>query len=631
MPGIAGLAGKTAAATTLTQMLGRLAHHPWYGRHGWHDPAHAVALGRMSLGLLNDSQPARSAGGLQRAVLDGEIYDYSPHRHRLEAAGCVFRTDSHAELLLHGLEREGRAFLRELEGCFAAAIWDGAACTLTLVNDRFGMRPLYYAHLPGRILFGSELKALLADTELPRSINPRGLAQFFTFGHHLGEETAFAAIQLLPAAAILTYDLAADRVKIEHYARLGKSWRVNGNPTQETLDRIDAALKRSVDRCTAGGPNLGLSLSGGLDARTILGVMNPERHVTTVCLGMEGSIDVRAAARMAELTGRPHHTHTLDARFLAQFEDHLRHMVHLTDGQYLCQCIVMPTLPLYRKLGIEVLLRGHGGELLHMSKAYNFSLNRQSLSLTNSALEDWLWRRLQAYMLDGVEGDLFAPAYQQVLVPLARESLRDCLSASEGIEPPLHRIWHLFISQRLRRETALSMVEFGSVVQTRLPYLDGGLVDAIMAAPPELKLGETIQAHILRKRMPAFLRVINANTGARMTAGPLAKSWGRIKKKVFAKLGVRGYQPYERLGLWLRRELRPLVERILLDERCLSRGVLNPNVVRAVLGNHIANRHNHTYLLLALMTFEIGQREFVDGDAYASTLSLSTPVPVLAS
>jgi len=81
----------------------------------------------------------------------------------------------------------------------------------------------------------------------------------------------------------------------------------------------------------------------------------------------------------------------------------------------------------------------------------------------------------------------------------------------------------------------MSMVEFASVVETRLPFLDNELVDLLLAAPPELKLSETIQTHILRHRMPAFLNVLNANTGTRLGASHLARTIGRTKLKVFAK------------------------------------------------------------------------------------------------
>jgi hypothetical protein len=331
---------------------------------------------------------------------------------------------------------------------------------------------------------------------------------------------------------------------------------------------------------------------------------------------------------MASLVNCQHHCHVLDGQFLARFEEHLQRMVYLTDGHYLSQCIVMPTLPVYRELGIEVLLRGHAGELLHMDKAYNFSLDHTALALRDEAgLEDWLGRHLHAFML-AADRPLFAAPPGEI-ESLARESLRSCLRESEGIAPAAHRIWHLFLSQRLRRETALSLVKFGSLVETRLPYLDNDLVDLLLAAPPELKLGDRIQAHILRRRLPAFLKVVNANTGTRLGAGRLARLFATARLKVLRKLGVRGYQHYEKLSLWLRRELRPLVNRLLLSERCLERGLFDPRAVKAVVENHLAGRENHTFLLMALLIFETGQREFMDGDGL--TRHVETGGQILAS
>jgi asparagine synthase (glutamine-hydrolysing) len=286
----------------------------------------------------------------------------------------------------------------------------------------------------------------------------------------------------------------------------------------------------------------------------------------------------------------------------------------------------MPTLPLYRELGVEALLRGHAGELMHMTKAYNFSLDRDALGLRDSAgIENWLFGHLRTYMLEGVGQELFAPPYRGQLDALSRESLRDCLRESETFDPPLHRIWHLFLTQRSRRETAMSLAKLGSVVETRLPYLDNDVIDALMAVPPEWKLDDKIQTHILRRRMPSFLNVVNANTGTRLGAGRLARFAAKVRLKVFAKLGVPGYQPYERLGLWLREDLRPLVESLLLSPRCLERGIFNPSAIRTVVDGHAHRKANHTYLLMALMIFELGQREFVDGDEYAgSALHVST-------
>jgi asparagine synthase (glutamine-hydrolysing) len=620
MPGIFGFASQSAPDQTdlLAEMARRMKHHAWYCEESRRMRAGTVGLGRVSLGTIQtDAQPAYNADGTIAAVMDGEIYDPDVARTELRRAGCHFSGGSHAELLVHGYAVEGQEFFRRLDGKFSAAIWDGGAGRLVLVNDRFGMQPLYYARLADRLSFGSEIKAVLADGDVPRRQNLRGLAQFFTFGQFLAEDTLLEAVQVLPAAGWLVYEPATGEVSIDRY------WRLSEWATQETLNahewlrRIDEAFGRAVERRTSGTSNLGLALSGGLDARSVLAAIDHDRvSVQSVCLGVDGSLDHRSAARMAEVVGCRHHRFVLGEGFLSRFEEHLRTMVNLTDGHYLDQCIVLPTLPLYRELGIDVLLRGHAGELMHMNKAYNFSLDATALAIRSEAeLQSWLLRHLSAYMLDNVSGDLLCQASREEVDNLARESLLGCLQESAGGEPELQRIWHLFVSQRLRRETAASLAMFGSVVTTRVPFLDRDLTPLLMAAPTELKVGDQIQSYILAKRRPEFMQVINANTGTTPGAGPWRQRVATFKLKVLAKLGAKGYQPYERLGLWLRRELKGLVRDVLLNDRCLGRGVFEPDTVRNVVEQHQEAGRNHTYLLMAMMIYEMGQRQFVDGDS----------------
>lgn len=625
MPGIVGFLERrehAEIADDLARMLERMKHHPWYVTESHADPASGLALGRLSLGFVNNApQPVASAAGDLVVVMAGELYDYAEQRRGLEAVGRVFRADSHAEVLLHGYRAGGQKFFASLDGAYVAAIWDAALRQLVLVTDRFGQKPLYYTKTPGRFLFGSEIKTILLDREVDRASNPRGVAQFFTYGQFLCEDTFYSAIRIVPAAGWLTYRAADHAVTVEKYLNPKSTAPERIDKPDEWLDRIDLAFKSAVDRRTLGTRNLGLSLSGGLDARSILAVLDRQRApVTTICMGMPGSMDHDSARRMAELAGARHHASMLDTAFLSRFEEHLRWMVHLTDGHYLCQVIVMPTLPLYREVGVEVLLRGHAGELMHMHKAYAYSMDRAALAIRDArGLEAWLYRHLQAYMLEDLDQPLFRPAIERDFGALARDSLTEALAEAEGVEPPLQRIWHLFIHQRLRRETSLSMVEFNSLVETRLPFLDGPLFDLLLRTPPELKLGEGIQTHILRKRFPAFLEVRNANTGTRVGASELARKISTFRMRVLAKLGVKGYQPYERLGLWLRRELAPMVKKILLDERCLERGVFSPDAVRAVIDGHNSARKNHTFLLLAMMIYEQGQRQFIDESPTEST------------
>jgi asparagine synthase (glutamine-hydrolysing) len=227
---------------------------------------------------------------------------------------------------------------------------------------------------------------------------------------------------------------------------------------------------------------------------------------------------------------------------------------------------------------------------------------------TSDQLESWLWRHLRGHLLVALDRPLFRPQYQRALDDLARQSLREALAPYAHIDPIPRRIWRLFLSQRLRRETSLSMVKFGSAVEPRLPYLDNDLVDYLLTLPPERMLDDSLQSHILRKRRPAFLDIVNANTGTRLGAGRLATSISRIRTRIFAKLGLPGYQPYERLGLWLRQELAPLVKDVLLAPETADRGIFDPDTVRIVIEDHLARRKNHTFLLMAMMIFELGAR-----------------------
>ena len=247
MPGIYGLASATPlidAPDRLGAMAERLRHHPWYveGRHVDRDGG--VALGCTALGIVAAAeQPATAEDRSLVVVMTGEVLDADEQRRTLAAAGHRCSGDSPAELLLRGYRAGGRAFFRGLHGAFAAAIWDARPRRLILVNDRFGMRPLYYAKLPGGLPFASEIKALLADPRVPRRDDLRGIAQFFTFGQLLGEDTFFEAVRLLPAAGWLSYDVGDDRLTVDRYWGLEADSGAVGRGGPEHLDRIDAAFR----------------------------------------------------------------------------------------------------------------------------------------------------------------------------------------------------------------------------------------------------------------------------------------------------------------------------------------------------------------------------------------------------
>jgi asparagine synthase (glutamine-hydrolysing) len=616
VPGICGVCSirsNSEAATTAKRMLSTMRHHSWY-----RESLHVTADRRFAGGTLTlDDTPAIAALAAERALpvvmLDGEVYDYDAQRRSLELAGCRFEGDSDAELIAHGYQAGGDTFFSQLEGHFSLALWDERRNQLILTSDRLGLKPLYYAALDDEFLFASEIKALLTHPRVPRTRSLRGIAQFFTYGQLLDEETLFDRIHAVPAATLIVFDAARGRTARRQFWRLEQSRPITH--TEDALARLERALCTAVARRTSGGGQLGLSLSGGLDARTVLAVVPRDSGppIKTVSLGLRGSIDHRAASRLAQLAGAKHHCHYLERDFVDKFPQHVQTLVHLTDGHYLDQAITVPTLAVYRNLGIDVLLRGHAGELFHMDKAYAFSIRPEELDFQDRAsVERWLWSHLTVYMIGGIGHEIFRKELREEVEQLARQSLTHALEPTAGFDPPAQAIWYMFVMQRLRRETGMSMQLFNSVVQIRLPYVDTDLTQLVMDVPPTLKIGDQIQSHILRQQFPAFMRVINANTGTALGTSRLSRQLATFRLRVFSKLRIPGYQPYERLGLWLSGPLKPLLVDLLLSERSLDRGLFDRGRVTQMIEDHSRRQRNHTFILMAMLIFELGQRQFVD-------------------
>ncbi len=578
-------------------MLAAMCHYPWHA-----SDEIRVGLfrgGRVKVhGTLPAIAPASATRGPLTVLFDGELYAGPglTDRDLADPAAAVAR----------GVCEGGAAFLRQVHGCFVLAIWDSEAQRLTLANDRFGTRPMYWAQLPaGDLLFAAEVNALLAHPRLRVSRSTTGLAEFLCFGQLIGDSTLYENVRALPGAAWLTWHAATRRVAVDQYATLDPDEPARS--AEEWLDEMDARVVAAVRQSCSHGGRVGLSLSGGLDARTILGVAPDDVHLACVSLGVRGGIDHRGASELARLAGRPHYPQFLDGDFLGRFDTLLRQAVRLTSGHYLDQGIVLTTLPAYRELGIQTLLRGHAGELMHMTKAYAFSLDAEGLQIASSAqLGDWLWRHLTDYMIAGVEWSTLALPASADLRDAARASLDERLRRLEHIEP-LQRVWHLFVTERVRREVAASLQMIRSFTEVRLPLVEPSLVSALSSAPVGLKLTDTIQTRILRKRRPSFLDVVNANTGAPMGAGALRTRAAQFKLRVYSKLRVPGYQPYERLGLWLARELQPLLKESLLSDRFLSWELFDRSGLERLIGTHRRRERNHTFLLMALLVLAEGE------------------------
>lgn len=281
MCGIAGWVDSAGMAPgeegVLRRMIGVLSHRGPDGT-GVHLDAHtALAHARLSIiDLEGGAQPIHNEDQSVWVVFNGEIFNYVELRKELEARGHRFYTHSDTEVIVHLYEDHGTDFVHHLNGQFAIALWDSSRRRMVLARDRLGIRPLFYSTIDDRLLFGSEIKALLHHPRLARRLDPEALAQIFTFWAPLGSRTPFEGISSLPAGHRLIHEQG--RTRIERYW----DWRFDEITGSESAADSAAVLREllvdAVRLQLRADVPVGAYLSGGLDSSVIVSLI---RHYTT--------------------------------------------------------------------------------------------------------------------------------------------------------------------------------------------------------------------------------------------------------------------------------------------------------------------------------------------------------------
>jgi asparagine synthase (glutamine-hydrolysing) len=249
-------------------------------------------------------------------ALNGEIYNFHELRAGLERRGHVFATHGDTEVIAHLAEElEPAALAARLEGMFALAVWDARRRRLTLARDRFGKKPLYYWHDGSRLVFGSEIKAVLANSAVPRRLREAAIPDYLTFGYVPSPDTFFEGVRSVPAAHVLVAEEGAEP-RIEPYWRL----ELPGTDGAAALDiSLEAAavevrrlLRAAVERRLIADVPLGAFLSGGIDSSAVVALMAEAGHerVATFTIGFEdkSGFDERPYARAVAQRYETEHT-----------------------------------------------------------------------------------------------------------------------------------------------------------------------------------------------------------------------------------------------------------------------------------------------------------------------------------
>jgi asparagine synthase (glutamine-hydrolysing) len=585
-----------------------------------------VGLGHRRLAIIDlvtGDQPLFNEDRSLAIVFNGEIYNFKELRQELENKGHVFSSLSDTEVIVHLYEESGPACVNRLRGMFALAIWDAPRRELFLARDPFGKKPLYYAALPGGLVFGSEPKAVLAHPAVTARLDPEAVAHFLTLQHVPEPSTGFAGIASLPAGHSLLWRGGAPH--IDRYFRLDYQPKLTGSVDDlavELRQRVTEAVRL---RLVADVP-LGAHLSGGLDSAIVTAVMAGllDQPVRTFSIGFaeEAFSETPKARAVAERFATRH------TEFVVGFEEARNAMeavVGATDMPF-ADPSALASWHLCRltRQHVTVALNGDGGD--EMFAGYQrywldplADLYARLPNVLTRRLVPWLAQRIPARGEVPVEADWRAGLSrlaQAVSIPRAASLVRwgSYFSPADRLE-----LLRPEFARAAGPADSVALYVYTAAAAKAASPLDASLfADATIYLPGDLlvKADRMAMASALEGRSPLLdseLAHFAARLPTRLKLHGLTGKY--LLRRAFADLLPPGIasQPKRGFGLpvagWFRGPLKEFARDLLTNGR-VSREVARPQAVAALLDAHETGRADHGKRIFALVMLELWLRRF---------------------
>lgn len=581
-----------------------------------------VGLGHRRLSIIDlggGHQPMWDSERRFGVIFNGEIYNYRELMKELEGRGHRFTTSSDTEVIIHGYREWGERCVDRFRGMFAFAVLDRKTRTLFLARDRLGKKPLYYYEDGERIIFASELKAILADPSVPRVLDPTAVLDFFAFNYVPGPGTILAGIRKLPAGHTLLLD--GRNVRERQYWDLDFSQVEDRRTLDENATRLLAILEESVRLRLRADVPLGAFLSGGVDSSAVVALMAREldRPVKTHTIGFtEDGYDERAYAReTAGLFGTDHFEKVVSVEETG-IVDELSWYFDEPFGD----SSAVPTYYLSQatREKVTVALSGDGGDesfagyRRYVFAMYEDAVRRRVPPLMRRALvrplaaaypkADFLPRYLRAKAtLSNVavshERAYFLSLTQKTYPRFLR---RDFLAGLRGYDPFVH------FERHFSRCTATDPL-------SRLQYVDFKtyLVDDIL-----VKVDRASMAHALEVRVP----ILDQEAVEFAATLPAAQKLKGRRTKIALRYAAEKLLPpsileRKKMGFtiplpdWFRGGLRARAESVFFDERNGASQLIEPAGLKRMWYEHQLGLSNHATALWSLLMFEQWARRFL--------------------
>lgn len=581
-----------------------------------------VGLGMRRLSIIDLSggrQPIHNEDGSVWVVFNGELFNFPELRRELEGRGHRFYTHTDTEVIVHLYEEMGSDCVSKLRGMFAIALWDEKRQLLLLARDRLGKKPLHYALHEGRLLFGSEIKAILAVRPELAQVSNEGLLQYLYFGYIPETHSAFQPIAKLLPGHVLEYQ--GGEAKIRRY------WDLPGYGThpaiseEECLEELERRLEEAVRIRLISDVPLGALLSGGVDSSIVVALMARASAgpVKTFTIGFasEQFNESEYARMVAERFGTEHHELVVDPN-LEQTLGYLTQMMEEPFGD----ASMLPTYYVCRmaREQVTVALSGDGGdELFAGYDRYLVAMERQKFD----RIPSWLGRAYREAIHERIPDG----TYGKNLAWNATLNARDRYLDDMSFFPALHRERRLFTHEFL--ESAKSLPDpldpwrkiydeaSASESLSRLLYLDTKtyLVGDILTKVDRMSMATSLEVRVPMLDHEFVEWVTSLPVEWKMRAGQRK----HILKKLAERLGIPSSLLHRRkqgfqmpLVEWMRNEVKDQFLRVLLEPRTLQRGYFKPAAVRSLVEEHVRGRRNRSGLLWRMLVLELWHRNFLE-------------------
>lgn len=579
-----------------------------------------LAMRRLAIiDLEGGQQPIYNETGDVAIVFNGEIYNYRKLRAELLAKGHKFQTHSDTEVIVHLYEEYGERVAEHLDGMFAFAIWDTRRRQLVLARDRLGIKPLFISQLPSGLVFGSEIKSLLATGAVPEEIDWTAADQFFTYTYIPAPRSIYRAIRKVMPGTVLTI---TEDLKIKEY----RYWSVPDSateqrPAEEWVERISTSFRSAVESHLVSDVPVGAFLSGGVDSGLMVAQMAElmDRPVETFTVGFvdAGSsfLDERVYARqLAKRYGLNHHEIDIEPHV----DDIIGEIVEAFDEPFADDSVV-PSYYVSQAAAshVKVALTGLGGDELfggyrrHLGIKLGDHYARVPRLLREGVIDPIVRRlpepRSSSDIIDHLKrfsrssSGSSASRYQDSLASLPESVRRNLYAAdvqaqietgsADAVVAGLFGGWRhgTSVDRALKTDLAVYLVDdiltltdrlsMWHSLELRVPFLQHDFVEEAMRVPASLKIKGSVQKHLLKQVSARWLPADIINHKKQGFEAPM--------------------------GRWLRGPLRDVLLQTLSRSRIESDGLFRHDTVQRLIDEHLAGTAKHSKVLFSLLMFHL--------------------------